>query len=74
MSKWYLNLGTDERVIVDNLMRKISGDAVFGFLCVLDGVRAIEGKDKGVLKLFYEKGNSKILLNDDHLPSLHEFI
>ena len=39
--------------------------AVFGFLCVLDGVRAIEDTEvKGQLKLYYEKENKSVLLND----------
>ena len=30
--------------------------------------------DKGELKLYYEKGNYKILLNDPHNVNLHELL
>jgi hypothetical protein len=46
--------------------------AVFGFLCVIDGVRAIEhGADKGSLELRYVK-NGSVLLNPPDGKVLHE--
>jgi hypothetical protein len=46
--------------------------AVFGVMCVLDGVRAIEsGSEKGDLELYYVKGDRKILLNDPQNEELH---
>lgn len=50
-----------------------SRQATFGFLCVLDGVRAIESvQDKGRLTLFYEKGQKKLLINDNKEDFLHD--
>jgi hypothetical protein len=46
--------------------------AIFGFLCVLDGVRAIEGaRDKGRLVLFYDR-ESRVLLNNPDDEYLHD--
>jgi hypothetical protein len=46
---------------------------VFGFLCVLDGVSAIEdGEVKGKLNLFYEKHGKQQLLNDPQEEYLHD--
>ena len=46
--------------------------AVFGFLCVLDGVRAVEnGPDKGTFELRYLKDGS-VLLNPQDEAMLHD--
>ncbi len=46
--------------------------AVFGFLCVLDGVRSIEeGQDNGRLELVYHKGKS-VVLNPSEGEMLHD--
>ena len=51
----------------------VAEDVVFGVLCVLDGVRAIEnGPDKGELELYYVKGESRVLLNDMKQCELHD--
>ena len=73
-SNWYNALGDGDKKIVIQIIMQSARTAVFGFLCVLDGIRAIEDEDKGELKLYYEKGDFKILLNDPHNPSLHEFL
>ena len=54
-------------------MKEAAELAVFGLLCVLDGVSAIEnGSDKGDLKLFYKKGADEILQNEQAGEHLHD--
>ena len=74
MSEWYNKLVDGDKSMVIRIIEEASRTSVFGFLCVLDGVRSIENGDKGELKLYYEKGNYKILLNDPHNVNLHELL
>jgi len=75
MSAWYSKLAPEDRTVVDEIINESATSAVFGFLCVLDGVRAIEdGKDKGTLKLFYEGKDNSILVNDRTQFGLHELL
>lgn len=74
MSTWYNNLNESDKQIVLNIVIKSVKDAVFGFLCVLDGAAAIEDKDKGTLKLYYENHDKSVLLNDQHKVNLHELL
>ncbi|MES1225251.1 MAG: hypothetical protein ABUT20_57750 [Bacteroidota bacterium] len=74
MSTWYNNLNDGDKSVVIQIINKSVEMGVFEFLCVLDGVRAIEGEEKGELKLYYEKGNQKILLNDINKVNLHELL
>ena len=49
--------------------------AVFGFLCVLDGVKAIKKTGvKGHLKLYNEKEKKSVLLNDSNEDYLHDLV
>jgi hypothetical protein len=41
---------------------------------VLDGARAVESTDKGTLKLYYERRDEKVLLNDQARFGLHEML
>ncbi len=53
-------------------LRESAEAAVFGFLCILDGVRVMEaGPNQGQLELYYVKGSEKILLNDPRQEELH---
>ena len=75
LSDWYKSLDIKDRSMILKLVRESIEMAVFGFLCVLDGVRAIENTEvKGQLKLYYEKGNKSVLLNDPHEANLHDLI
>jgi len=74
MSNWYNGLEEGQKKIADKIIAESAYGAVFGFLCILDGVRAIEGKDKGVLKLYYERRDEQILLNDQNRFGLHELL
>jgi len=47
--------------------------AVFGFFCVLDGVRVVEdGEDKGEFELLFRKGEVATRLNDPEGELLHD--
>ena len=74
ISNWYYALDDDGKSVLTKIVKESVETAVFGFLCLLDGVRQIENEDKGELKLYYEKGDVKILLNDSHRSALHEFL
>lgn len=41
MSEWFLNLPHKDREMAVRVMCEVADSAVFGFLCVLDGVRPI---------------------------------
>lgn len=69
-----LNSSLDEHAKsnVDMIIEQSVYFSVFQFLGVLDGVVAIEHRDKGALKLFYQRGANKILLNDSNEIDLHD--
>jgi hypothetical protein len=73
LSQWYGNLPDSDRASVDAAMREAAELAVFSFLCVLDGVSAIEdGPEKGELALHYIKRGENLRLNDPADESLHD--
>src|SRR5687768_10106031 len=64
LSGWYNKLDIKDQSMILKLVRESIEMTVFGFLCVLDGVRAIENTEvKGHLKLYYEKEKKSVLLN-----------
>jgi hypothetical protein len=72
-SEWFRALEINDRSKVLRLVARGVDSALFGFLCVLDGVASIEdGPVKGVLKLFYSKGNENTLLNNPNDELLHD--
>ena len=73
MSDWYNKLNDADKDFMHQVIKESIDTAVFGFLCVLDGVRAFENENKGELKLYYESGNERLLLNDIDTEYLHNF-
>ena len=72
-SAWYCGLSEHDRKMVDRVVELSVDAAIFGFLAVLDGVRAIEPPgSKGVLRLLHVVGNSEIQLNDPAAADLHD--
>ena len=62
--KWFQQLNPGDQAMLAEAMKVTAEDAIFGFFCVLDGVRVIEnGEDKGNFELFYVKGDERVLLN-----------
>lgn len=75
LSRWFKSLSIEHQAIVVRIIRESVEMGVFGFLCVLDGVRAIENSEnKGQLKLFYENRDKLVLLNNTESISLHELL
>ena len=71
-SKWYNSLGDDQKKILSSIIMDVADRTVFGFLCVLDGARAIENSpQKGHLELRYVKDKT-ILINSPEGEILHE--
>ncbi|SRR5258707_10648327 len=71
-SAWYDTLDDEQKRILSAVLYDVVDRAVFGILCVLDGVRAIENDgDKGRLELRYVK-NGSVLLNPPEGEMLHE--
>lgn len=74
-SRWVQNLPPDELQRLKTILHLASHMAVFGFLAVLDGVRAIEdGPNKGVLQLTYENDGATSLLTAPRGPYLHDLL
>ena len=72
-SDWYRSLAPEQQDVLKGVLRSAVDQAIFGFLCVLDGVRAIEdGEIKGDFELRYVKDTSTPL-NGRDLPMLHDF-
>jgi hypothetical protein len=72
LSEWYNRLDEKNKTTLKEALGAAAESAIFGFFCILDGVRAIENTlDKGDLELYFRKGNQRILLNDPHQEELH---
>jgi hypothetical protein len=73
-SAWYHSLRDDEKRILSSIVFDTATGAVFGFLCVLDGVRQIEnGPDKGRFELRYIKDGSAWVISPEQ-NMLHELL
>jgi hypothetical protein len=59
LSQWFAGLDDRDKQMLTELARLVAHDAVFGMLCVLDGVRQVESTpEKGRFELRYIKGTS----------------
>jgi len=73
LAEWVSKLPENEKEKIQKIINRAVHAAIFGFLTVLDGARAIESTpEKGQLKLFWEKEAEKILLNDPENEDLHD--
>lgn len=76
VSKFYNGLEDGNRQIVNDIIKLAVDSGVFGFLCVIDGVRSISesSKDHGDLRLLYVDDSLKneILLNNPNDDYLHD--
>ena len=71
-SDWFNALSDGDRSRVESIVKDAVDEALFGFLSVIDGARAIEnGEDKGRLILMYKSENEQIL-NDPEKIGLHD--
>jgi len=68
-SEWYKLLSEKDQEMVRDILIEAVDESVFGFLCVLDGVRSISNEgDTNNLKL----SHGSTLLNDDNDELLHD--
>ena len=64
LSRWFHQLSAEDQVMLAETLNYAAEAAIFGFFCVLDGVRVIEnGPDKGGFELYYVKDDERVLLN-----------
>lgn len=72
ISEWFNELPDMHKEFVNQIISTSVDHAIFGFLCVLDGVRAIDNENiKGQLELTY-KNEMHERLNDPDKIALHE--
>ena len=72
VSDWYKTLSENDRLMLEASIAMAARSAVFGFLSVLDGARAIEGgPEKGHLVLEYRRNDRSVPLTNS---SLHEML
>lgn len=70
---WFKNLSDEDRMIIENIVKAAVTQTLFGFLCVLDGVRAIEDTPKkGWFEFYYVNESERTLLNDPMQEPLHD--
>lgn len=75
LSGWYNNLSQTDQDMVSKVISESVNMGVFSFLCVLDGVSAIESvEDKGELVLTYEKNGIITRLNEQDGDYLHDLL
>ena len=74
LSEWYRNLPESDRAMALKLVARGSHAALFGLLCVLDGVKAIENlPERGTLRLIHESNSGKVVLGDsENCSDLHD--
>ncbi len=73
MSAWFNELNNQDKEFVRKIIKEAVAITVFSFLCVLDGVSAIEDNtDKGDLKHYYQNGIRTVLLNNPEEEDLHD--
>jgi hypothetical protein len=69
---WYATLDEESRRKLVRIIKTAVDQSVFGFLCVIDGVRAIENSpDKGRIELRYITDKT-VILNPPNGDMLHE--
>lgn len=72
ISSFYNQQSAEGKACIEKIITESVEQAVFGFLCVLDGVRSIEeSKDKGVLSLSHEGRQATKLNTDGNLHDLY---
>ena len=71
---WFEALSPDDQQMVGEIVRDAAHAAVFGFLCVLDGVVAVDDPPHAQLRLTatLPDGRAVILNQDPSLEDLHD--
>ena len=64
LAQWFDSLEAEEQSNVREVIWESVHSGIFGFCCVLDGVRAVEdGSDQGEFELYHVRGNQRVRLN-----------
>jgi hypothetical protein len=74
LSEWFHRLPLEDQEEVKAVIRLAVGNAVFGILAVLDGVKSIRKPEEkvGTLELHYIVEGQSTLLNDPNGEELHD--
>lgn len=73
VSKWYNGLDAAEKEIIMHIIKEAVDNSVFGFLCVIDGVRTVtDDGESGEFVLSYKDGEGEYLLNSPNEDYLHD--
>ena len=73
ISKWYRSLDEHNQALFGRAIAQAVDSAIFGFLCVLDGVRPVESLEtSGRFELQYVKKDDGMLLNAPNDKMLHD--
>ena len=71
-SQWYKTQTDKDRSIISNIIEESIDMSLFGFFCVLDHVRTIEGVgEKTTFELYAVKNGERVLINDPNKEELH---
>jgi hypothetical protein len=66
-------MSEQDREMLRKALSDVVRSSIFGFFCVLDGVRTIEdGLEKGKLELWHVKNGQRTLINDSEQDFLHD--
>jgi hypothetical protein len=72
LSEWYNQLAPRDQAMLGEALREAAEAAIFGFFCILDGVRPAEDDaNKGVLELHFLKSGERTRLNEPDQEELH---
>ncbi|MDY7223746.1 hypothetical protein [Halalkalibacterium halodurans] len=71
-SQWFNNLRPEDKEMISQIIHESIDEALFGLLCALDGVSAIDEDPDSELKLIYKNKDKEKLLNDAETEYLHD--
>ncbi|MCC3155304.1 hypothetical protein Q3A66_19715 [Hymenobacter sp. BT770] len=72
LSAWHNALADSDKQMVAQVIEQAVDEALFGFLCVLDGVRVVE-RNSGDFELRYsQKGETVVLSPNEETGYLHD--
>ena len=73
LSQFFKKLPEESKLHIKEIISNSVDSAVFGFLCILDHVRFLEGAgEKTTFELYAVKNGERVLLNDSSKEDLHD--
>jgi hypothetical protein len=70
-SEWFNSLSSEDQGMVAEIVRSSIFAAVFGFCCVLDGVRAFDDAHGSPVLTYVSPTGGQLVLNAPQGPELH---